>query len=221
MPDLSAIVVVKNRSRQLKISIQSWLMQDDIKEIVIVDCDSNDLDKEYFKEISQKIKIIKSKDPEFHYTRALNIGINNAEFDHVVKLDVDHIINPYFSLNQWVELDWQNEFITGSTHKSDDLKDLGMLTYLNSFLIIKKQHLLDVGGYDTNLVGYGWESNDLKNRLILDQKLIKKLIPITDNFVPVYHNPHTNHHRTLYSSTKDVHQSILNNIVKSKYKRII
>jgi SAM-dependent methyltransferase len=201
LPNLSLLVGVKNRFNQLKISIQSWINQKAIKEIVIIDWDSDDLDANYLKSLSSKIKLIQYKDKQnYHISKVINESINNTNHEYIIKADVDYVFNGYYQLNEWLDINWDTEFMTGSS-KWTDATNLGFLKYLNGLLICKKQHILDVGMYDESYTNYGGEDSNLYNRL-QEKGLTRKFMPFTDNIIPVYHNPHTDYKRVEFYKDK-------------------
>lgn len=203
LPPLSLTVGVKNRFQQLKISLQSWLNQDDIKDITIIDWDSKDLDKKYLESLDHRIRVFSFADKKYyHVAKVLNRCIQNAKYDHIIKMDVDYIINPYYQLSQWLELDWDTEFMTGCwTQKMMD-NSLGFMEYLHGLMICKRQNITKVNGYNEKLDGYGWEDSELYGRLY-ESGLIRKVIPNMPNFVPIYHNPHMDFKRTENYKDKD------------------
>jgi hypothetical protein len=220
--NLSAIVAVKNRFSPLIVSIQSWLIQSAIKEIVVVNWSSDDFDENYISSLSDKIKIINVPNKlHFNQSEAYNIAIENASFEEIIKLDADYIINPYIDFNDWLIIDWENEFICGywKDYKEID-NDCGFLEYLNGFIAISKSNLVKVGGYKGNKYGYGYDDSDLHFRL--EEIGLKKIIVEIDKnkkFFPIFHIPHNDVVRTANYMEKDlVHSSNLNKMEYEKNK---
>lgn len=215
LPSISLVIGVKNRFDILKVCLQSWINQKAIKEIVIIDWDSDDINKKYLKKLDRRIKIVSfKKKSKYHISKVINKGIKYCKYEHIIKCDVDYIANPYYQLEQWLDLDWETEFMTGSwTQKTLD-NDMGFMTYLNGLIICKKKHIEDIGMYNESFTEYGWEDSDLYNRLTKKLKLIQKIVPNSKNFVPVYHNPHMDYKRTENYSNKDPHESTQENRLK-------
>lgn len=211
LPPLSLTVGVKNRFKQLKISLQSWLNQDDVKDITIIDWDSKDIDKKYLESLDDRIRVLSFVNKEYyHVAKVLNECIKNAKYDHIIKMDVDYIINPYYQLNQWLEIDWETEFMTGCwTQKMMD-NSLGFMEYLHGLMICKRENITKINGYNEKLDGYGWEDSDLYGRLY-KFGLIRKVIPNMPNFVPIYHNPHMDFKRTENYKDKNALESLNKN----------
>lgn len=223
LPNLSTVVAVKNRFSQLKIALHSWLTQESIKEIIIVDSSSSDVDYDFLASLGPKINYIKYLDKPnvFHRSKCLNIGINSAKYEHIFKMDVDYIISPYININQWLDINWDREFITGSANQRFMENEMGFLHFLHGFIATSKKNLLDAGGYDENFESYGWEDTDLYHRLINEGGLSRRIIPISKDFVPMHHMPHSDFHRTKNQEIKSRDESLLHNIKKSKYPYVL
>ena len=202
--NFSAVVGLKNRSRVLQTSINSWLIKPEIKEIVIVDCSSSDFNSKYFESLDKRIRIIRLHDEEyFNLSKVYNIGIENCTYENIIKLDVDYILNPYFDLCDWLSFDLESEFFTG--HWEDESLDnsLGFLSYLNGFLCAKKDHIINAGLYQGNQHGYGYDDCDLYSRL---EKLglNRQRLKFGKNFMPIFHVPHGDYFRTENYKEKDL-----------------
>jgi tetratricopeptide (TPR) repeat protein len=211
IPNLSAIVGVKNRASILKVSIHSWLLKREIKELIIVDCSSDDLDARDFESLDNRIKVVRLNNREhFNLSEVLNVGIQHCKHEHIIKLDVDYILNPYTDLWDWLTINWDSQFLTGDWKLESLDNSLGFLGYLNGFLCVKKQYLIEAGCYRGNQFGYGYEDCDLYSRL---EKLglKRKIINFSKNHIPVIHTPHGDYHRTAYCQEKDWEESLEKN----------
>lgn len=221
LPPLSLTVGAKNRYEQLKVSLMSWTLQESIEEILIIDWDSNDINYEELQQIDDRIKIVKiSNQPLYNHSQVLNTCIKYAKNDHILKMDVDYILNPYIKLNQWLDIDWEREFMAGSWNQNILDNKIGFIEHLNGFMCIHKKHIQNVGGYNENFTGYGWEDCELYIRLQKELGLVKIIPPISSNFVPIYHNPHMDNIRTKYQIIKDREESRTSNISKTFYKSL-
>ena len=159
--------------------------------------------------------------PQYHVSKVLNECVKRAKYDYIIKSDVDYIANSYLQLNEWLDLNWENEFMVGSwTHKIID-NGMGFMEHLNGLLICKRQHIKKAGMYNEAFKGYGYEDTDLYDRLINEVKLAKRIIPNTANFVPIYHNPHSDYHRSENYDIKDIKKSDMINRKISKSKLTI
>lgn len=211
LPKLSAIVAIKDRFNVLKTSIHSWLLNEIIKEIIIVDWSSNDIDVNYLLSLDNRIKIIRIENqPNFHLSNAYNVAIQNTTFDHIIKLDVDYFINPYFKLQDWLHINWEKQFLTGCWKFKDIDNSCGFLEYMNGFIAIKKEHLINIGMYKGNKYGYGYDDCDLYERLE-KTGLKRRTINLGKNNTPIFHIPHSDFNRTKYYTNKNPKESILLN----------
>lgn len=221
LPPMTLTVGIKNRFQQLKVALNSWIIQDAIKEILIVDWDSDDIDRRYLKKLDKRIKVLRvDNQPNYEHARVLDTCINNAKYDHILKMDVDYIINPYYKLEQWLDIDWDNQFMAGFWGQKTLDNGLGFVEHLNGFMCVRRDHVHAVGGYNKDFVGYGWEDCELYMRLMDNLGLEKLSVPISKNFVPVYHMPHHDYIRTKYQIIKDREESRLSNISKTEYKSL-
>lgn len=184
---ISVVTAVKDREQMLKISLNSWVNFKEINEIIIVDWDSkNKID--YFENIDSRIKVLRFNDQKyFNISKAYNSGIKKASHSRIMKLDVDYILNPYFNLFKNIKLN-KRIFYTGNWELEELDNNLGFIKYLNGFLFVHKNNFEAVGGYNENLENYGWEDNELYNKLY-GGGLKRVTIPFDETYI--YHNPHS------------------------------
>ena len=72
--NVSLITACKNRYNPLLISLQSWLLFDEVKEIIIVDWSSDD-PINYLTKLDKRIKIIRVDDEQyFNQPQPLNLA---------------------------------------------------------------------------------------------------------------------------------------------------
>lgn len=212
LPNLSVIVSIKNRNDILKTSIHSWFCKKEIKEIIIVDYDSTEFDYDYFNSLDPRIKIISLKNRQyFNLSDAYNEAIKFCNYDYILKLDVDYLFNPYLELNDWIDIDWDTQFLTGHYSQSELDSNLGILKYLNGFICIKKNHIINVGGYNGNKFGYGYDDCDLYSRLEDQLGLSRRVIKVGRNFCPIIHLPHSDFYRTAHYEEKNLEVSLEKN----------
>ena len=213
---MSAIVAVKDRFSVLKSTINSWLIHPEIKEIIIVDWTSKDLDKNDLLRMDKRIKVITVEGEDFfHLSRAYNRAIENTNFEHIIKLDVDYFLNPYMNLNQWLCFDRETEFMTGCWSFKHIDNCCGFLEYLNGFMAIAKKHLISVGSYAGNKHGYGYDDCHLYKRLE-EIGLRRRTINLGSNYIPILHIPHSDFKRSQYYKNKDIRASTILNKEEDK-----
>lgn len=209
--NISVVTVTKNRNNILKTSINSWLIHNDVQEIVIVDYSSDDFDKEYFENLDPRIKIIQVKGEEyFNLSKAYNIAIDNASNEQILKLDVDYFLNPYYQLSDWIHTNLETNVLTGDWREKTKDAGMGFIEHLNGFMFCNKSNLIKAGMYQGNQYGYGYDDCDLYSRL---EKIgiNRQTLQFKENFVPIFHIPHDDYHRSKNYQNKDIKQSLLKN----------
>jgi hypothetical protein len=212
MRNVSLICACKNRSNALRVSLSSWLLFDNIKEIIIVDWNSDE-PINYLTKLDPRIKIIRVSDEKyFNQPQPLNLALSLATQDYVLKVDTDYLLNPYENFFNKYQVD-ENSFVSGKhSFKSPEfvdketgysLVDLSTLTldewtqYFNSYcqffkfltgmLYISRKNLLAIGGYNETFTKYyAFEDDEICKRLELLGLEHKKL----DYDYNVVHLPH-------------------------------
>lgn len=187
--DVSIICACKNRYEALKLSLNSWLMFDEIGEIIIVDWGSDNLITDLL-DLDKRIKIIRVDNKKyFNLSQPLNLAASISTGKYILKMDCDYIINPYFNFFENYQVD-ENNFLTGnSSYKSPEyLNESGQVNvdyssmstdeicdyvnsyshyfmYLKGLLFITKDNFLKIGGFDEDIDSYGWEDGEIIKRL--------------------------------------------------------
>lgn len=198
---ISVVVSCQDRADMLNISVRSWLLQEQIKEIVITDWSSIKSIK-YFENIDPRIKVIRV-DGQLHYnaSKPINLAIKEATYEKILKMDVDYILNPYLPLASLIDIK-DNEFVAGDWRQKHLDNNLGFIENLNGILCCHKSLLLKAGLYNEDIDNYGREDCEMFERL---EKTggVRKHIEFVKNHVPVYHNPHNNQVRSINRKNPD------------------
>jgi hypothetical protein len=175
---ISIVQGCKNRNENLVNSLKSYINNDKIDDIVIVDFNSKHDVKNFINEnniISNKIIFIKIiNNLPWIAAWCNNIGMYFAKNNTIFKLDADNIIlninkiNEIDTLNsdkKIVHVDWR--------HASNENE-----RHLNGVFIVSKNNLKKYGYHDQKNIFYGWEDEEIKKRL---KKYIKEeyLCPLT------------------------------------------
>jgi predicted glycosyltransferase involved in capsule biosynthesis len=213
---ISIVCAVMDRAPMLSLSLVSWLRCKEVERFIIVDWSSRDLSDDlvaYLCSLDNRVSFVRVLGKElFHMSGAYNFGVAHVKSEYVLKLDVDHILNPYYSFFEVHRLG-AGEFITGDWRCFSLDNDFGFLKCLNGLLFAKVSDFRAVGGYNEELVGYGYDDHDLYHRL--------KASGLTHRFLDVrkltvYHNPHGNEERVVNFVEKDISRSILSNVKAAK-----
>ena len=185
---VSLICACKNRTKPLRISLSSWLLCREISEIIIVDWSSDDPIQELTK-IDKRIKVIRvDGEKYFNQPQPLNLAAKLTTSEYLLKVDCDHIFNPYFNFFEHHRIQ-KNEFITGfNLLVNDDL-----LHPLWGLLYVRSDYFRKVGGYNENMGKYyAVEDDELSLRLI-SLGLTPK--PINIHKFTALHIPHSDKKR--------------------------
>lgn len=187
--NVSLIVACKNRYKPLLISLQSWLFFKEIKEIIIVDWDSDE-SLSHLTRLDPKIKVIKVPNKKyFNQPQPLNLAASLAKEDFILKVDCDYVMNPYYNFFESYPID-DNSFVSGfPNYENPEYIQDGrvMLDYTNmtldeindycniyssyfkslyGLLFVKRENFLKCGGFNENLGDYyGFEDEEFHGRL--------------------------------------------------------
>lgn len=162
---VSIITACKNRVKALTVSISSWIQFDEVDEIIITDWNSDE-PIDHLTQFSKKIKIINVKNEKyFNQPQPLNLAASISTSECLLKLDCDHILNPYFNFFELHKLE-KNSFVSGC-NSSNWKMDSYFLYPLWGLLYVKKESFEKVGGYNENMGKYyAVEDDELSLRLI-------------------------------------------------------
>lgn len=163
---VSIIIPSFNQAEYLREAIESALAQSVPCEIICVDDGSTDNSLEIARSYEPKIQVISQSNKGLASAR--NTGIMNARGDYVLPLDADDVLDPNCV---WEILWYAKETgadIIGPSLKTfglgnetiilkenPTLDDFRLGNYLGYFSAVKKEALLEVGGYSPKMVeGY-------------------------------------------------------------------
>ncbi len=189
-PNVSLICACKNRLESLRVSLSSWLLFDPIKEIIIVDWDSEE-PIHNLTQLDSRIKVIRVNNKKyFNLAQPLNLAASQATGDYILKVDTDYIINPYYNFFESYSVN-ETCFVSGA-HDAPDLvygpdqngeytidmaknEFMNVVDYVNCFsqyfrylrgmLYVSRENFLKVNGYDESIDTYGFEDGDMETKL--------------------------------------------------------
>lgn len=205
---ISLICSCKNRHKPLLISLSSWLLMKEIKEIIIVDWSSDDPLKD-ITHLDRRIKRIRVPGQKFfNQPQPLNLALKFCTQEYVIKVDSDYIFNPYWNFFDVYSVD-NNSFVCGDHDVSLDGQVLPYFKYLRGLLYVKRKFLTKIGGWNENMGEYyGGEDGEIEKRLELYGLQKIKL----DFGYSIMHIPHSNKERVV--NFKGYSYTDLNEIVK-------
>lgn len=188
--NVSLICVCKNRLESLRVSLSSWLLFDEIKEIIIVDWDSEE-SIHNLTQLDPRIKVIRANNKKyFNLAQPLNLAASQATGDYILKVDTDYIINPYYNFFESYSVN-ETCFVSGA-HDSPELvygpdqngeytidmaknEFMNVVDYVNCFsqyfrylrgmLYVSRENFLKVNGYNESIDTYGFEDGDMETKL--------------------------------------------------------
>ena len=153
---VSIIFPVKNRLAHVKECLPTFLNQTykDI-EIICVDYNCPQNTGGWVKSAYPQIKVFKAKvrQNEWNLCASRNIGIKEAGGEIVAIFDADTLMEPGF-IEDCVQRLTNNNFICGYP-----------IGKLHGCCVISKENIYKVGGYNEFLKGWGFDDQDLINRL--------------------------------------------------------
>jgi hypothetical protein len=193
--NVSLICACKNRKRALYVSLASWLLCDEIKEIIVVDWSSDsDQTLNEISELDDRIKIINVLNEKyFNLPHPLNLAASFATQDYILKVDCDYVFNPYHNFFESYSVD-ENSFVSGhsnlknpekyneewgiTTIKKNELDIFQIRDYVNCYspfyiylkgmLLVSRKNFEKIGGYDENFdTFYAYDDDNIRDRLLL------------------------------------------------------
>lgn len=180
-PGVSLVTSCMNRNDNLVKAIPSWLACHQISEVVIVDWSSDVpvIESLSESEISDpRIRVVRVDDqPRWILSYAFNIGFRAASFEKILKADADINLSPDFFERNHLSKD---EFIAGDWRVAEKGQE-----FINGFFYISREDLLSVNGFNEYITTYGWDDDDIYQRLV-DSGLQRRCVDVKT----IFHLPH-------------------------------
>lgn len=201
--NVSIVTRVKNRKAHLMESLPTWLKLP-VAEIVIVDWGSDDSDLAQYVDFlgDDRVILVRRNAGEFERSRAWNVGINQASAEWVFLLDCDvKVTGNVFADPMFAVPNYGNYYRPYADR---------YLPSLYGCCIVLKEHWQAIGGFDEDLVGWGWEDVDFYRRL--DAKGYREVTLPAGHFKPI---AHADEERTAHHAQKDLPLSVAANAYRS------
>lgn len=175
----SIIICTHNRSKLLSKALDTLEGQDfphSDYEIVVVDDASPDDTEAVVKAKNLQCELRYLKSVKVGRAEARNIGLKAAQGDYVLFVD-DDILAPPELLSRHLKILQHGDKIVGrgpiidiTEHAMPDKNDAGLKDFSMAFFCtcnasIKRETLLQLGGFDAGFTEYGWEDNEIGWRL--------------------------------------------------------
>lgn len=195
---VSVICSCRNRIKPLTISLSSWLLFDEIKEIIITDWNSDD-SIEHLINLDSRITIVRVNGEEFfNQPQPLNLASKFTTQKNILKIDCDYTLNPYYNFFDIHKLVDHNNFVAGVYRKQldemDESLDSSEFVYpLYGLLYVNREKFIEVGGFNEKIGKYyGLDDGEITIRL---RALGMKLQPLDLTSSCIIHIPHPDYVR--------------------------
>lgn len=155
---VSVVTCCMNRNDNLLKAVTSWLLVEEINEIIIVDW-SSDISVKNTIPTDSKIKIVEVPNQEdWILSRAFNVGACFVSTDKMLKLDADIILAKDFLENHTLK---ESTFLHGTWKTAKTFDQI----HVNGQLYCFTDDFWKVNGYNEQITSYGWDDDDLYERL--------------------------------------------------------
>ena len=157
---VSLINAVKNRNKSLQESLSTWVLQEKIDEIIIVDWFSDESLVPLIDHYQNgKILLVTVKNQgKWILSHAFNLAARFASFDKILKMDADVKIQDGLFENHKIE---PGNFFTGNwaNARVDNER------HLHGTVFLFRDDFFSVNGYNEFIKSYGWDDIELYSRL--------------------------------------------------------
>lgn len=184
-PLVSVVCGVRDRLEHLQQSLPTWLACPEVSEVVVVDWSSREPLVTGDLPTDRRVVIARALGQEqWVASRCLNLGLAVAYGDVVLRLDVDDLLDRQFFAAH--HLDGKSFYcFDGSGARDENERHLMGVVYA------EWEHLEAVNGYNERIELYGYDDEDLVNRLRASGLVARPVDPDT-----VHHIPHGDELRT-------------------------
>ena len=205
---ISLFTAVKNRREMLEKSLQTWVLQEQIDEIIIVDWASDEslvpLIEQY--QDGRIFLAVVQNQPKWILSHAYNLAARLTTKSMLLKMDADVKILPgFFDQHQLT----QGRFYTGNWKiaRNDNEKHLHGISFMF------REDFFRVNGYNEFIKTYGWDDIDLYDRLESASLLRNDLN--NDTLLHIEHARRTSFQNQMdfLNTTDDKEKALLNSLV--------
>lgn len=169
---IGIVAACRDRQELLKAVVPSWLAISGIAEIVLVDWSSSPPLAESIEAWAddKRLKTIRvTGEPKWVLTRAYNLAVAVAKSEWIIRLDCDYrieteFLNAHFGNTANTSIYYNpatRRFWSGHWQNARNDNEI----HLNGALLVRRGDFLEVGGYDERIQTYGWDDENLFNRL--------------------------------------------------------
>jgi len=186
---ITSIAVCRNRTENLIEALPTWLEAEGLDEIHIYDFASDrsvhsQLQKKRL--LDEKVKVFQCyQNDSFSLSKFLNVALSITESEYILKLDCDYKIDRSFLKAHPIK----SCFYTGDWRLAKDSNE----SNLTGLLYAKKKDIMRVNGYNENIKTWGYEDEDLYERMSRLWGVKRRIIDMD----LAYHIPHTDEIRQI------------------------
>ncbi|MBC7736168.1 MAG: glycosyltransferase, partial [Candidatus Saccharibacteria bacterium] len=160
---ISVVTCSMNRTENLIRAIPSWLANPEIAEVMIVDWSSRQPVEQDLAQAGiadPRIRILRVEgEPRWILSYAFNAGFRAAACDTILKVDADIVLSPDFFQRNHVA---PGRFIAGNWRSASADQ-----AHVNGFFCVSRQALQRIGGFNEHITTYGWDDDDIYDRMTL------------------------------------------------------
>lgn len=188
LPGISLVTCSMNRTENLIRALPSWLSNPEITEIVIVDWSSREPVADALAAAGMwdpRIRIIRvDGEPRWILSYAFNTGFRFASSETILKVDADIVLSGDFFARNADHL--AGSFVAGNWRVAEADQ-----AHVNGFFLAPRAALAAVGGFNEYITTYGWDDDDIYDRLEKAGFRRKDVCNGT-----IFHLPHDDEERT-------------------------
>lgn len=159
---VAIVAACMNRQDTLRKVLPTWLAVDGVSHIVIVDWGSMPPLRSIVRpKRDARVSLVRVyPEPAWVLSRAYNLAVNSTSCRHIVRTDCDYELSSDLLLAHDLNRT-RRAFYTGNWHMARDENE----AHLNGAMVMRRDAFVGVGGYDERIQTYGWDDEDLYNRL--------------------------------------------------------
>ena len=157
---ISIVCGCMNRQETLQRALPTWLAAPEIDEIAIVDWSSADPVRRVTDTLGDpRVKVFRVEGQRrWIASKCHNLGLRVASGDVLLRLDADYLLEPAFFQKHALS---DGVFFCGNWRRARTDNE----RHLTGALFVHRRHVLDLNGYNERIITYGYEDDDLFERL--------------------------------------------------------
>lgn len=160
---VAIVAVCMNRHATLRRVLEKWRAVEKVDEIVIVDWASDPPLREIVRHAADpRIKLLRvSGERDWVLSRAFNLAVGASTRTKIIRTDCDYALSEGFVAAHPLSDTGTPRFYAGNYRLARNVNEV----HLNGAVYIRRADFFKVGGYDERIQTYGWDDEDLYNRL--------------------------------------------------------